>query len=149
MPPAGGRGQGSGGRGDRVSGRGAGPPPGRGSSISRPAAPAAPVQNQSPAQQSVAVSEQVAPAPTPAASNGATGWGWGGPTSLAEKLKQAEIQKHLPPPAPVVQIVREEVRLVEIIVLLFSLLTVCKRSTYPVAYCNCSFSLLMNPEDAC
>lgn len=112
MPPAGGRGQGSGGRGDRVSGRGAGAPSGRGASTSRPAAPAAPIQNQTPAQQPVAVPEQAAPAPTPAASNGATGWRWGGPT-LAEKLKQAEIQKHLPPPAPVVQIVREEVRSAE------------------------------------
>jgi hypothetical protein len=128
MPPAGGRGQGSGGRGDRVSGRGAGAPSGRGSSTSRPAAPAAPVQNQTPAQQPVAVPEQVAPASTPAASNGATGWGWGGPTSLAEKLKQAEIQKLLPPPAPVVQIVREEVRLVERMVLCY-LLKVCNCCT--------------------
>lgn len=36
------------------------------------------------------------------ATTGTLGWGWGG-TTLAEKLKQAEIQKLLPPtPAPAV-----------------------------------------------
>lgn len=43
-------------------------------------------------------------APTATAvSGGSSGWGSGG-TTLAEKLKQAEIQKLLPPPAPVVEV---------------------------------------------
>lgn len=155
MPPAGGRGQGSGGRGDRVSGRGAGAPSGRGASTSRPAAPAAPLQNQTPAQQPVAVPEQAAPVPTPAASNGGTGWGWGGPTSLAEKLKQAEIQKLLPPPAPVVQIVREEVSLaVRDVVCFTHNMSVCSFSisSHCTGYCSLLSLLLFSPydsEDAC
>lgn len=116
MPPSGGRGQGAGGRGDRVSGRGGGAPAtGRGSSTARPvAAAASSSQTQAPAYQPPAVTTAEQPA-VPAAvtvtapSNGGSGWGWGG-TTLAEKLKQAEIQKHLPPPAPVVQVIVEEVR---------------------------------------
>jgi hypothetical protein len=79
-----------------------GPAPGRGSSISRPS------------QQSVQFQQSQQPTiETPAAvagSSGSSGWGGGGMT-LAEKLKQAEMQKLLPPPVPVVQIspVQEEV----------------------------------------
>ena len=115
MPPSGGRGQGAGGRGDRVLGRGAGATTGRGASTTRPVAPAASSsQTTAPHQPpAVAATEQpVVSAPVtvtaPAPSNGGSGWGWGG-TTLAEKLKQAEIQKLLPPPVPVVQVVVEEV----------------------------------------
>lgn len=108
MPPAGGRGQGAaGGRGDRPmnsGGRGGGGASasfaGRGSSVSRPAAPSQPAQNQgwNQPQTSQPTFEQPT-ATTP--SSGSSGWGSGGVT-LAEKLKQAEIQKLLPPPTPVI-----------------------------------------------
>lgn len=118
MPPSGGRGQGAGGRGDRVSGRGAGASAGRGASTTRPVALAASssqttAPHQTPAvtatEQPVVSAPVAVPVAAPAPSNGGSGWGWGG-TTLAQKLKQAEIQKNLPPPAPVVQVVVEEVR---------------------------------------
>ena len=118
MPPAAGRGQGAatGRGGDRAGGRGA-PAPGRGASASRPVpvpAPQAAAQQQAAAPtssatpvevQQIAVSAPVVasvPVSVPT-SNGASGWGRDG-TTLAAKLKQAEIQRLLPPPAPVVHI---------------------------------------------
>ena len=109
MPPSGGRGQGAGGRGERVSGRGLGASQGRGSSAARPAA-AAIAPAPTPAVQPAAVVAPVTEQPTSnsAPTNGASGWGWGG-TTLAQKLKQAEIQKLLPTPVPVPEILVEEV----------------------------------------
>ena len=111
MPPSGGRGQGSGGRGERVSGRGLGASQGRGSSAARPAAALValvPTQAVQPAAATTPVTEQ--PSSNSAPSNGASGWGWGG-TTLAQKLKQAEIQKSLPAPVPAPEILAEEVSL--------------------------------------
>lgn len=114
MPPSGGRGQGAGGRGERVSGRGLGASQGRGSSATRPAAAAATATvapAPTPATQPVATVTPVVEPPlsNSAPSNGASGWGWGG-TTLAQKLKQAEIQKLLPTPVPAPEIVVDEVR---------------------------------------
>lgn len=111
MPPSGGRGQGSGGRGERVSGRGLGASQGRGSSAARPAAATVTIAPApTPAIQPVAAVTPVAEQPlsNSAPSNGASGWGWGG-TTLAQKLKQAEIQKLLPTPVPAPEVVVEEV----------------------------------------
>lgn len=107
MSIAGGRGQGIAGRGDRAMGRApSGPPPGRGASITRPSPTANSAQNQPVAP--VAWDNQpaaVAIVASTASTGGLKGWGTGGLT-LAEKLKQAEIQKSLP---PVVVVVVEEV----------------------------------------
>ena len=96
-------------RGERVTGRGLGALQGRGSSAARPAAAAvtpAPTPAVQPAAAVAPVTEQ--PSSNSAPSNGASGWGWGG-TTLAQKLKQAEIQKLLPTPVPVPEILVEEV----------------------------------------
>ena len=110
-PQSGGRGQGAGGRGggDRAVGRGAGiSGAGRNTNPPRLTAVQSAQSNQSAAP--AAISDQ-SDAPTPVtmpptssaatalpASSGSSGWGSGGKT-LAEKLKQAEIQK-LAPPVP-------------------------------------------------
>jgi hypothetical protein len=111
-PQSGGRGQGAGGRGggDRSVGRGAGIS-GAGRSTNPPrltavqsaqssqsAAPAAvPDQSDSPTPAAVPGASSAPTAPT--TSTGSTGWGSGGKT-LAEKLKQAEIQKLAPQAQP-------------------------------------------------
>lgn len=107
---AGGRGQGAGGRGagDRGSGRGSGSSgAGRGPSVSRSTAPSSTgsqsTLRSSPSDQIAAVTPALVATPPPQAAPtsfvGSSGWGSGG-TTLAEKLKLAEIQKLLPPPAP-------------------------------------------------
>lgn len=113
-PQSGGRGQGAGGRGggggDRAVGRGAGisgagrntnPPrltAAQSAQSSQSAAPAAvPDQSDSPTPATVPAASSAPAAPT--TSTGSTGWGSGGKT-LAEKLKQAEIQKLAPPAQP-------------------------------------------------
>jgi hypothetical protein len=111
-PQSGGRGQGAGGRGggDRAVGRGAGisgagrntNPPRltavQSAQSSQSAAPAAvPDQSDSPTPAAVPVASSAPTAPT--TSTGSSGWGSGGKT-LAEKLKQAEIQKLAPPAQP-------------------------------------------------
>ena len=116
---SGGRGQGAGGRGagDRGIGRGPGAPSaGRGASVPRSAAAAPQQSHQStarvPVTEQSAVTASAAPlavsaAPSaPISSGGSSGWGSGG-TTLAEKLKQAEIQK-LSPPVVIHQEVVEE-----------------------------------------
>ena len=116
---SGGRGQGAGGRGagDRGIGRGLGASSaGRGASAPRSAAPAPQLNHQSTARAALpeqsAVTGSVAPlavsaAPSaPIVSGGSSGWGSGG-TTLAEKLKQAEIQKLAPRPAAQQEIVEE------------------------------------------
>ena len=112
-PQSGGRGQGAGGRGggDRVVGRGAGisgtgrntnpPKPSAVQSAqgSQAAAPAVtPDQLDAPTPVTMPLASSVPPT-APPASTGSTGWGSGGKT-LAEKLKQAEIQKLAPPAVP-------------------------------------------------
>ena len=103
---SGGRGQGAGGRGggDRVVGRGAGiSGTGRNTNPPRPAA-VQPAQGNQSAAPAVITDQSDPPTPVtipvassvaPPASTGSTGWGSGGKT-LAEKLKQAEIQKLAP-----------------------------------------------------
>ena len=130
-PQTGGRGPG--GRGDRVGGRGpGGATSGRGTSVARPTVstshqPTARSGDSAivdhPVSQPAVVSGWGSPtatvtatasAPTIAASASSTaastsssGWGSGG-TTLAEKLKLAEIQKLLPPPVLVVVVAAVE-----------------------------------------
>ena len=111
-PQSGGRGQGAGGRGggDRAVGRGAGisgasrstnPPrltavqPAQSIQAAVPAA----IAEQSDAPTPVTLPSATSAPTAPPASSGSTGWGSGGKT-LAEKLKQAEIQKLAPSTLP-------------------------------------------------
>lgn len=112
MPTSGGRGQGAtAGRGG--AGRGGAPSQGRGPSVVRnptqqniiaATAQTTHVAETQPAVVAAVVAPVAAAAPVSVStSTGTVGWGCG--TTLAEKLKQAEIQKLLPPPLPVVQVI--------------------------------------------
>ena len=112
MPPSGGRGQGAtAGRGG--AGRGGAPSQGRGPGVVRNTTQqniiAATTHSTHVAETQPAIVAAIV-APVAAAASvsvssptGTVGWGCG--TTLAEKLKQAEIQKLLPPPLPVVQVI--------------------------------------------